>query len=141
MNIVLQWALNIIFVGGIFWLWYQFEKIKTRNTNSAYQQSLSAFESRLAFLESEVETLRQKIDEKNKILDSVSDQLQRAVKNQKLAGLGFPITQEETDLKEAMYLGVERDVIPSVVQFESTKLRLQNETCLDLKTLLKGQLS
>lgn len=141
MNIVLQWALNIIFVGGIFWLWYQFEKIKTRNPNSAYQQSLSAFESRMAFLEAEIETLRQKLDEKNKILDSVSDQLQRAVKNQKLAGMGFPITQEETDLKEAMYLGVERDVIPSVVQFESTKLRLQNETCLDLKTLLKGQLS
>lgn len=141
MNIVLQWAMNIIFMGGILWLLYQFEKNKTKNLNSAHQQSLSSFESRLALLEAELETLRQKLDEKNKILDSVADQLQRAVKNQKLAGMGFPTTQEETDLKEAMYLGVDRDIIPSVAQFESTKLRLQNETCLDLKTLLKGQLS
>lgn len=141
MNIIVQWMLNVLVLGGVTWLWYESKKLRASNLDSGLRETLTSLESRIGVLETEFETLRQQLEDKNKILDAVSEQLQRALKNQKLTGLGYPITQEESDLKEAIYLGVEKDEIPSVVQFQSTKLRLQNENSLDLKTLLKGQLS
>ena len=141
MNTVVQWMLNLAMLGGLVWFWFEHRKVARSRSHSDLQQNLEKLVLRIGSLETELESYRQKFEEKTKMLDSVCEQLNRALKNQKLSYSAFPLTAEESDLKEAMYLGFEKDDIPSVVQFESTKMRLKTESSLDLKTLLKGQLS
>lgn len=141
MGIVLFGIINVLTLGSLGWFWFEFKKLKTQSDHSILQPTIDALQSRLLTLEKDMQLLNEQYEEKLKMVESIAEQLSRALKNQKFMGANFPMTQEESDLKEAMYLGPEKNEIPSVVQFESTKFRLQNEASIDLKTLLKGQLS
>ena len=111
MNIVVQWMLNIVMLGGLVWFWFENRKSVRSSSNSELQQNLEKLVLRITSLEVELESYRQQFEEKAKMLDSVCEQLNRALKNQKLSYSAFPLTAEESDLKEAMYLGFEKDEI------------------------------
>jgi len=140
MSEILLWTSNVVLTAGGVWIWLETRKQSKNAPVLPHSVNNEHFESQIAAFESRLQKLEQIFEEKSKIMDVMYEQLNRALKNQKLS-FSYPLTQEESELKEAMYLGIEKDEIPSVRQFESTKLRLQKESSLDLRTLLKGQLS
>jgi uncharacterized coiled-coil protein SlyX len=125
--------------GGV-WIWWENRKQSKIAPVLSNSVNIEHFESQIAAFESRLQKLEHVLEEKSKTMEAMCEQVTRTLKNQKLS-FSYPLTQEESEIKEAMYLGIEKDEIPSVRQFESTKLRLQKESSLDLRTLLKGQLS
>ncbi|MFM8314558.1 MAG: hypothetical protein ACKOA8_09760 [Deltaproteobacteria bacterium] len=141
MNVILQWGINLVLVGGFLGMWFETKKRTQRSSDVQLKDTLQKLESRLTQMETELEKFQHLFDEKTKALDSVFEQFNKILRNNKMMASNFPLTQEESELKEALYVALQKDEIPSVAQFETTKIRLQKESSLDLKTLLKGQLA
>lgn len=141
MNFV-QWGINLsLFVGGII-LWLRFRSSTSQNAKEPVADSLTALQTRVQQLESELSKYRESFQEQLKEVESIVEQVNKALKNIRHVGGQFPMTQEESELKETLYHAPSESIqIPSVASLESTKIRLQSESHLDLKTLLRGQLS
>ncbi len=138
---IAQWSLNLAFVGAfIFFGWVQ-KRSSTKTADRDFKELVRQLESRIQQLETELHKFHDAFQEKIKEVDCVVEQANRLLKSSRAIGGGFPLTQEESELKEAIYFSSEKEEIPSVAYLENTKIRLQKESNLDLKTLLKGQLS
>ena len=138
---ILQWGLNLFLIGGAAWFWLEQKKHITKTVMPVSNERLDHLESRIMQLEVEVQKFQESFQEQLKQVEVLCEQANRALKNSRVGFGRFPLTQEESELKEAMYLTSEVDSIPSIAHLENTKIRLQKESSLDLKTLLKGQLA
>jgi hypothetical protein len=138
---ILQWGLNLLFIGGAVWFWLDQKKLTTKRLGSSPEERIQQLEARIVQLESELQKFQDSFGDQIKQIESLCEQANRALKNSRLGFGSFPLTQEESELKEAMYLTSEVESIPSITHLENTKLRLQKESSVDLKTLLKGQLA
>jgi hypothetical protein len=138
---ILQWGLNLLLIGGAAWFWLEQKKRTTNKVTSVSDERLDHLESRITKLEVELQKFQASFDEQLKQVEVLCEQANRALKNSRVGFGSFPLTQEESELKEAMYLTSEVDSIPSIAHLENTKIRLQKESSVDLKTLLKGQLA
>lgn len=138
---ILQWGLNLSFIGCFFVVLIKVKRNYQPQSYVSFLARLDKLESRVNQTEEELRNLQESLEEKIKTLDGIIEQVNRLLKHSR-AGLGsFPLTLEESELKEALYFGAEKDYLPSVSELENTKLRLQKESSVDLKTILKGQLS
>jgi hypothetical protein len=137
---ILHWGLNILCLAGVIWLVTKRPGDNSQALLADLRHMIQMLESRLSQAESDLQGIRSSLEDKMNALENVCEQANRLLKNQRLSLGSFPVTQEESELKEALYLDSAKDPIPCVAELENTKLRLQKESSLDLKTLLKGQL-
>ena len=138
---LIQWALNFMFIGCLFALMLRLKGTYQKGSYLSLSTRIEKLESRLLQLESELQTVHATVSEKMKLVDTVLEQSNRLLKNSRAGLSHFPLTVEESELKEALSFDASLSPIPSVSELEHTKIRLQKESFLDLKTLLKGQLS
>ncbi|MFM8315606.1 MAG: hypothetical protein ACKOA8_15095 [Deltaproteobacteria bacterium] len=138
---ILQWGLNLTFIGCLVVVLIKMRTNYQPQSYLSFLARIDKLESRVNQTEEDLRKIQDSLEEKIRTLDAIIEQVNRLLKNSR-AGLGsFPLTLEESELKEAIYFGAEKDYIPSVSELENTKLRLQKESSVDLKTILKGQLS
>jgi len=139
---IVQWGINIAMIAGVAFLWVKSRESANQKSNQQFSESLSKLEARIQSLETELNKQRDSFQEQLKEVEAIVEQANKVLKSIRHVGLQFPMTQEESELKETLYSATaSTDEIPSVASLENTKIRLQKESQLDLKTLLRGQLS
>lgn len=143
----IQWFFNLAFVGIAVFVWWKNKKVNVLSNHKQVvepypkAETVQQLEIRIAQLENQLQNFQEIFQHRIKEVELVLEQTNKALKSVKSAGGPFPLTQEESELKETLYFNAEKEEIPSVAFLESTKIRLQRESNLDLKTLLRGQLS
>ncbi len=138
---ILQWSLNLVIIGSLIWLWLERKKSIQDNSDTKLNEAIGQLEIRVINWQTEFQKYEEVFQEKLKAMEVICEQANRILKSS-IATLGsFPLTQEESELKEAMNQLIEKDQIPSIAHLENTKLRIQKESSIDLKTLLRGQLA
>lgn len=138
---ILQWSLNLVIIGSLIWLWLERKKSIQDNSDTKLNEAIGQLEIRVINWQTEFQKYEEIFQEKLKAMEVICEQANRTLKSSRATLGSFPLTQEESELKEAMNQIIEKDQIPSIAHLENTKLRIQKETSIDLKTLLRGQLA
>ena len=138
---VLQWCINVGFLGYLVWTWWGKDSNPELGNEAQNQEYLAQLERRIVEWETEFRKTQSLFEDKLKSIDTICEQANRILKSGRATQASFPPSLEEFELKEAMNNPNGLNEIPSLGFLANTKKRLQRESELDLKTLLKGQLA
>ena len=138
---LIQWMLNFAFLSAFVWRHFQDKKVKTHPIDEKIRLAMIEADTRLRNWEIELKNSRTRFEEQTRSLESLTDQVNRLLKQGKLNQFSFPQSAEEQELKGALQSTHEPAQIPTLHQIENTKRRLKTESPLDLRTLLKDQLA
>ena len=137
---LLQWCINVAFLAYLVWSWWSKEEVQV-TVPAEVQQAISQLENKILEWEKDHKRSQEIYLEKMKSIDAVCEQANRILRSNRSPQMSFPPSQEEHELKEALSQSLIPQEIPTLGFLERTKKRLQRESELDLKTLLKTQLS
>lgn len=143
---ILQLGCDLLFGMGLVWLWYRYR----RGREEARRVMLQFVGEYGVRLERQGREYLTKMEAKLKNLARICTIAEQALKPSVPTGReGAPKaaddpstkTEEEKELLSLVQIRSESTIIPTVDELQKTKQRLQKEVSVDLRTLLREQLS
>ena len=135
---IVQTSVDLLFLVAAGYFWVRFRS--TLQKDEALPNSLAQWEKKRLEAENEIEVLRRQTEEELKRLRRIIEQSHQFLERLKNRAGTFAPTQEERELAEMTSEDAEPP-IPTLRDLEKTRHRLKSDICVDLKTLLRDQLS
>lgn len=142
---VIQLFINLILVNSLFVWWKDRQARPLAEAQSAARADLDALEAQARQIEKDAALYRRRMEEQLRFLTQLCEQAQAILMRHAADGVALSASLEEEELKAlrdpASQLPRASTSIPSVQELEVKKQAMRPEIPLDLRSLLRDQLT
>ena len=137
-SLILQLMIDILLLSVVGWFWIQQKRILGTTPKNGgithWEKTINEYEKKLC-------ELRQSFEEERRKTQVLHDRIEKLIDQGALTSTIFPMSQEEEELKSLQPRTKPEVKIPTIKQIEITRERLDKETSIDLRTILRDQLA